>query len=125
VPEIKVTILTSRKQQDQEKVQWPWDDYYLKYWHKNFSDETPPKTEIVVVGGKNGELPIHDRWWLTKGSGLRLGSSFGGVGKSRDSEISVLAPIEAEERLQRTDSYLTRQKREHLGDRLTFNFFEL
>lgn len=124
-PRIDVTILTSRRQQDQEKVSWPWDEYFLRYWHDNFSDEKPPKTEIVVVGGKNGELPIHDRWWLTKGGGLRFGGSFGGVGKSRDSEISVLTAAEAEERLQRTNSYLSRQTREHLGERITFNSFEL
>jgi hypothetical protein len=68
---------------------------------------------------------VHDRWWLTKGAGLRLGSSFSGIGMSRDSEISPLTEFEQAERLQITDSYITRQKREHRGEKLTYQFFEL
>jgi hypothetical protein len=123
--QVQVTIVTSMKQQQQEKVEWPADEFYLKYWRKHFSDQPPPTTEIVVVGGRSGELPVHDRWWLTKGAGLRLGSSFGGIGKTRDSEISVLTEPEIEERLQITESYVSRQKREHLGEKLKYQFFEI
>lgn len=124
-PDLEVTIVTSRKQQDQEKVLWPWDEYYLNYWQKHFSNQKPPQTEIVVVGGRNGELPTHDRWWLTKDKGLRFGSSFSGLGKSRDSEVSELNPSEVAERLRLTEMYTTRQRGEHLGERLTYQFFEL
>jgi hypothetical protein len=120
VPNLHVTIVTSRKQQEQEKVEWPWDEYYAKYWRKHFSDQAPPKTEIVVVGGRTGDLPIHDRWWVTKNKGLRFGSSFSGLGKSRDSEVSELDSSETEERLQLTQMYITRQIREHLGEKLTY-----
>ena len=91
---LRVTIVTSLKQQQQEKVEWPGDEFYLRYWHKHFSDQPPPTTEVVIVGGRSGELPVHDRWWLTNGAGLRLGNSFGGIGKSRDSEISILTDSE-------------------------------
>jgi hypothetical protein len=124
-PGLTVTIVTSGRQQRQEKVEWPFDEYYLRYWHKHFSDQEPPKTEIVVVGGKSEDLPIHDRWWLSKGCGLRFGSSFSGVGKSRDSEISELTHEEIEDRLILTDAYTTRQKREHLGEKMSYQFFEL
>ena len=85
---MEVTIVTSRKQQDQEMAVVPLDDYYLRYWRKNFSDQPPPATEVVVVGGRSGELPTHDRWWLSTNCGLRFGSSFSGWGKSRDSETA-------------------------------------
>lgn len=124
-PNLQVTIVTSRRQQEQEKVQSPPDEYYLDYWRRNFSQQQPPSTEFVVVGGRNGELPTHDRWWLTEGKGLRFGSSFSGLGKSRDSEISELSPSEIAERLQITEMYSTRQKHEHLGERLTYQFFYL
>jgi hypothetical protein len=124
-PNLQVTIVTSRKQQEQEKVEFPWDQYYLNYWRKHFSEQQPPKTEFVIVGGRNGELPTHDRWWLTEGKGLRFGSSFGGLGKNRDSEISELSSSEITERLILTEAYATRQKRDHLGEPLTYLFFNL
>jgi hypothetical protein len=123
--DLQVTVVTSLKQQQQEKLEWPADEFYLRYWQRHFSDQAPPQTEIVVVGGRAGELPVHDRWWLTNGAGLRLGSSFEGIGKSRDSEISVLTDSEVAERLEITDAYITRQKREHRGEKLTYHFFEM
>jgi hypothetical protein len=122
-PDLGITIVNSRKQQEQEKVEWPWDDFYMRYWQKHFSGQVPPRTEIVVVAGRAGELPVHDRWWLTNGAGLRLGSSFGGIGKSRDSEISILTDSEVAERSEITDSYITRSKREHRGEKLTYQSF--
>jgi hypothetical protein len=124
-PKLEVTIVTSRKQQEKDKVSWPYEEYYSSYWEKHFSNQTPPKTEVVVVGGRSGELPTHDRWWLTNGSGLRFGSSFSGLGKSRDSEISRLSGTEIQERMLITAEYTTRQKREHLGEKISYQFFEL
>ena len=122
-PDLGITIVTGRKQQEQEKVEWPWYEFYMRYWQKHFSGQVPPRTEIVVVAGRAGELPVHDKWWLTNGAGLRLGSSFGGIGRSRDSEISILTDSEVAERLAITDSYIAHSKREHRGEKLTYQSF--
>jgi hypothetical protein len=79
----------------------------------------------VIVGTKSGQLPIHDRWWLTKGAGLRLSTSFNGLGVSRDSEVSTLTESEVLDREAQTGAYLNRQKKEHLGERLSYQFFEI
>ena len=108
-----MSIITSRKQQEHDNVEQPWDAFYARYWKRQFSDQALPETEIVIVGTRTGELPIHDRWWLSKGSGLRLGTSFNGLGVKQDSELSVLTATEIDDRATQTVAYLNRQKREH------------
>jgi hypothetical protein len=124
--DLRVTVVSSRKQQNDDHVTSPADDYYVQYWRKNFSDQAPPTTEFVIVGTRSsGDLPIHDRWWLSKDQGLRIGTSFNGLGVSRDSEICPLSDSEIREREAQTLSYINHQKREHLGDKLTYQFFEI
>ena len=122
---LSVTVLTSVKAQKDKKVEYPWEEYYVTYWKKHFSDQSPPPTEIVIVGGCDGQLPVHDRWWLSSHHGLRLGTSFNGLGVSRDSEISQLTPEEVRDREDISRQYITRSKREHMGEKLTYTFFEL
>jgi hypothetical protein len=124
-PEVSVSVITSRRQQDQDKVSLPYEDFYTDYWRQNFSEADPPETEFVVVGSAAGELPIHDRWILSNGRGLRLGTSLNGIGVSKDSEISVLNSNEVEDRERETRMYLERQKREHLGHKISYTFFSL
>ena len=65
------------------------------------SDQSPPETQVIAIGqAKTNASVVHDRWLITKGAGLRFGSSFGGLGRGKASEISVLdasslAPIQA------------------------------
>jgi hypothetical protein len=79
----------------------------------------------MIVGNLKGELPIHDRWWLTKGTGLRIGTSFGSLGNRKESEISTLTTSEAIEREAEIDEFLRMQKREHNGERLSVMAFTL
>ena len=120
-PNIQVQILTSKKHQENSGVAQPWGEAYSAYWRTHISDQDPPYTEIFIVGTEpGGQLPVHDRWWLTSGCGLRCGTSFNGLGHSRDSEISLLSPEEAEVLEQEVDQYLLRKKREHRGERLLY-----
>jgi len=122
----RVSVLTSAKHQNQSSVPQSWEDAFRNYWRLRISDEEPPETDIVIVGTKSGgELPIHDRWILTQGSGLRLGTSLNSIGKNRYSEISVLSSDEAEELEKITTAYLLRQKRTHNGERLLYSVFSL
>ncbi len=125
-PTCKVLILTSKKHQEQERVTQPWSDTYLTHWRIRISDQAPPDTEIVIVGTEStGELPIHDRWWLTNGAGIRIGTSFNSLGVGRDSEISYLSEDEARVRETQVDRYLQRIEREHKGDKLLYSLFTL
>jgi hypothetical protein len=125
-PSLKVTILTSKKQQEDDGIQSNYQTAYRDYWRKHFSDQEPPQTELAIVGTQaTQELPIHDRWWLTRGAGIRLGTSFNSLGIKGGTEISVLTETEVLERSGEADQYLQRLKREHLGQKLTFSFTSL
>jgi hypothetical protein len=117
----KVYILTSKKHKDQQAITEPIDEYYSTYWRLHISDQDPPNTEIIFVGAKStGKSPIHDRWWLTKGSGLRLGSSYNSLGKNQMSDISILSAEDVEMRYLEIEPYLKKEKKEHNGERLIY-----
>lgn len=121
-----LAIVTSKKHQVNKKVSFPWDEAYRQFWSEKLSDQKPPETEIFIVGTqKGGELPIHDRWWITRGKGLRFGSSFNSLGQKKDSEVSSLTPDEVTAREVETDLYLSLTKREHLGEPLSVVMFHL
>ncbi|TAK28330.1 MAG: hypothetical protein EPO21_22970 [Chloroflexota bacterium] len=125
-PSTRVCILTSKQHQKQAKVAEPIEDTYRTYWRQYISDQEPPETEIAVVGTKSdGVLPIHDRWWLTRGSGIRMGTSFNSLGVTRESELSIMSAEEARERQIEMDRYLERVEREHRGERLEYRFISL
>jgi hypothetical protein len=122
----KVYVLTSKKHQDQNKLRPPWDEAFRTHWHVHISDQDPPDTEITIAGTKSsGDLPIHDRWWLTNGGGIRLGTSFNSLGINKSSEITVLSPEEAELLEEEINQYLHREKIEHNGEKLFYTLFTL
>ncbi|MFB3168476.1 hypothetical protein P5G62_015265 [Neobacillus sp. 179-C4.2 HS] len=125
-PEITYEVLTSIKNQKQEEIKGNYEEEYMKYWRIHISDQDPPETDIAIVGKKSdGELPIHDRWILTKGSGLRLGTSYKSFGLKKDSEISILETTEVEILEDEVNKYLDRSQREYDGERLVYNMFPL
>ncbi|HVB86864.1 MAG TPA: hypothetical protein VNK23_09415, partial [Candidatus Dormibacteraeota bacterium] len=122
-PHLKVAILTSRKQQQMNGAV-DVEESYKKKW-RSICDQQAPDTEIVVVGNSKGELPIHDRWWLTKGKGLRIGTSFNSLGAKKESEISGLTEAESRELELRVDEFIETRKREHNGEKLSVFVFSL
>lgn len=124
IPECSVQVLTSKKHHDQLGVV-DLPDEYLKEWRKG-SDQDPPVTDIVVVGLEStGRSPIHDRWWLTKGSGLKIGTSFNSIGSTQDSTISVISQEEATSLEIELDQYLVEKRRDYNGERLRYLSFTL
>ena len=126
-PSIRVEILTSRKHHKDREIRTPWEDAYRDYWLLKVSDQQPPFTEIVIVGTqRKHESPIHDRWLLTNGGGLRIGTSINSLGITKTSEISRLSPEEAEIREAEVNQYIQLpRKQEHEGDRLLYTLFNL
>lgn len=125
-PQCKIFILTSKKQQDHDKLSQPWDEAFRTHWRVHISDQDPPDTEIAIVGNESsGDLPIHDRWWLTNGGGIRIGTSFNSLGITKSSEITILSSEEAEMREKEVDRYLKREKREYNKEKLHYILFTL
>lgn len=118
---IPVSILTSRKHQQDVGVQQPWDDAYQSHWRMNVSDCEAGEVRIVVVGkGSAGEHPIHDRWWLTQGGGLRVGTSANSLGMGKLSEVSSITEAEAASRVVEVERYLNAIVRDDKSERLTY-----
>ncbi len=125
-PTCKVFVLTSKKHHTQNGL-WPSpEEHYRNYWHLNICDHEPPQTEIIIAElASSGKSPIHERWWLTESSGLKVGSSFNSLGIQQDSEISLLSLEETLTRLNQCDQYINKVKRESNGERIYYTSFTL
>ncbi|ANF95515.1 hypothetical protein [Paenibacillus bovis] len=122
-PDCEVEILTSKKHQ--LEIKNSLESSYQDYWRIHLSDQDPPFTKIVVVGNASQNiLPIHDRWWITDNSGIRLGTSFNSLGK-RETEMSILTKDENELRGIEISKYLNMAIKDHAGERLSYNSFTL
>jgi hypothetical protein len=89
--DIRVFIVTSWKAQTgitpgDKRV----ETLFREAW-RGISASDPPWTQIVVVGIKSGDSPIHSRFILTHGKGLNLGTSIGSFG-DKDTEARFLDP---------------------------------
>lgn len=123
-PDCYVQILTSVEKN--ASIAQPWNETYRRHWRTKISGQEPPETDIVIAGTETkGKLPIHDRWWLTKGGGLRLGTSWNSMGVDSSTELSVLSPEQADQIEHEVDLYLTRTKREVNGNRIQYYLFTL
>jgi hypothetical protein len=86
----------------------------------------PLDTEIVIVGTESsGKSPMHDRWWLTKGGRLKIGTLFNSLGIAQDSTITRIPNIESEMLESDVDQYLIEKQREYNGEQLRYLFFIL
>jgi hypothetical protein len=93
---------------------------------RSISDVEPPDTDVVLAAvGDNGIAPIHERWLISEGAGLRIGTSLADLGGAKVSEISFLAEEDATVREQEIDQYLTFSKRSQGADKIRFSSFSL
>ena len=121
-PYLKVRIVTGKAHQ--HKTSGNLSSVYSSAWRR-ICDNSPPDTEVLVVGSvKTEKTPFHDRWILSKSMGLRLGTSFNSLG-NRDSEISILGNEEVKQIHRTINRYHTRELREFNGERVTYESFEL
>lgn len=125
-PKAEISILTSEKHHRALKIDGPLDEWYRERWRIDVADQRPPNTTVVVVGtASSGEFPVHDRWILGSDSGIRLGTSYGAIGRNRVSELSILDAVAAKELERVVQPFLTLSKREYNGERLKYQVFTL
>ena len=122
-PSLVIKILTSKKHNS--KHAGGISDTYLAAW-RDLCDQSPPDTEILVVGIEGtGEAPFHDRWILSQSAGLRLGTSLNSLGV-RDTEISMLGSDEVGKIGFAMERYLKKEERRMPdGRRIRYESFEL
>lgn len=115
--DITLEILT-HKFIEQEDIEREW---------KRVSVENIPYINITFCNIQNeNKCPFHDRWLITKNGGLRIGTSFNSMGISRDSEISTITNIDADNIYQTIlRGYVERTKREHNFQKLSYKSYSL
>jgi hypothetical protein len=120
VPDCEIEILSSEKHHRQNGVE-NLREAYIEAWREKY-DQEMPTLRIVVAGipDEGMKSPIHDRWWITTGSGLRLGTSFNGLGQGQTSEISVMDDAESEAKMEEVEQYLSTRAREIDGSRISY-----
>jgi hypothetical protein len=124
-PGCSICVMAARKNQPKPPEGRDLEDVYADGWRR-LCDQKPPDTEIAIIGGeRTKDSPIHDRWILSDGVGLRLGTSLNSLGISKDSEISEMSAEDAAQKLAEIDQYLNREKTEHQGEKLRITRFGL
>ena len=120
--DINVKILTGKGVPEDEPG--GIEGAYRSAWSQ-LSESNPPVTEVAVVRArKSKKAPFHDRYILSRGSGLRLGTSINSLGR-RVSEISMFGEDEAVALARSSQRFLARERREFEGDRLQYQMFEI
>lgn len=93
-PAIRVDVLTLWKSQRISFGNRDIQQQYQDAWNA-ISDQTPSEVHIHIMGIRStGDGPIHDRYIITQGGGLYLGSSIDGLGL-KDTSIHLLNSDEA------------------------------
>ncbi len=120
-PDLRIEVLTSKKQQNQERLQPTFQEAFTHHWRINVSQDPAPETEIWIAGvGDAGAPLIHDRWLLTRGGGMNIGTSLNSIGVSSESKLSVMSEEEFVRCEATADEYLHRRKREFRGQTVTY-----
>lgn len=87
-PSSDVTILTGKNVLMEQNVNS--EELFMNQW-RGSCDQAPPSTRVIGVGAlENKKLAIHDRWLICGTRGLKLGTSFNGIGTGKLSAISIL-----------------------------------
>jgi hypothetical protein len=123
--DIQVYVVTSWKAQSGVSPGDREIEKLFKDGWSRISASDPPWTQIVIVGTKSGDSPIHSRFILTEGKGLNLGTSISGLG-SKDTDLRVLDSLEAGSiASQFVDPLLGPQLAPYKGEKLIVHSFML
>ena len=107
-PSCKVSVLANRKHLEKEGLLS--EDPFMEAWSAVCSQD-PPETDVIAISNfENTKGVIHDRWLITKGRGLSLGTSFKSLGEGKLSEVSEMDPGRASIVEATLDQFITRQR---------------
>jgi hypothetical protein len=124
-PEVGVSILTAWKAQ---KVKEPGDrsveEIYSRAW-STISAYPPPSTQVTIIGIQSGDSPLHGRYIITDGKGLKIGTSASGLGL-KDDDLRYLEPDDAAKiEAEFINPYLVPQLQVYKNERLIRYVFTL
>lgn len=121
-PKVRVKILTCNE--GLKGVDKPYEDSFRDYWLIQLAGSEPARIKIVVAGIEpHGKAVIHDRWWLSKNSGLDAGTSFNAWGGDKTFSIKQLTPIDSAKKKTEVDRYLDNEEIEQAGKIIRYSTF--
>ncbi len=124
-PNVIVRLLLCEKYVNGYLISGNYERLFRDKW-SDISDENPPRIDIVIVGVKpDGIHPIHDRWLITKNSGIRMGTSIHSLGIGKTSEISEIASEELGSRRQEIELYFSRTARTFMGVPIKYSMVDI
>jgi len=99
----------------------------MNEWKKITKDEMDNCEIIFTYFKSNSEKPLHDRYLLSEGGGLRLGTSIKSIGSSmKFSEISRMSRVEVDKLLhEELNGFISGKKKEVNGEKLDRRTFSL
>lgn len=116
----EVRVLTSRKGQVSDVDEPAIRASIEREWGAHGSGDTMPPLVLHIVGrASDGDMGIHDRWWLSDAVGLDIGTSFGGLG-AKISRIRSLDEAGVAQVRSRIDPYFRMTQKFHGGERLLY-----
>lgn len=124
-PRSSIRVLTGRRHLRGAIADSNFETAFLDAWHA-MCDAVGSDIEICVVGvNSDGDHPIHDRWILSGGCGLRMGTSAKSLGNFRVSEVCNMTEEEVPGRLELVNGFLDRRTRQWEGGRVMTSSFSL
>ena len=119
-PELEIKILTGKTVSDDEPG--GIRGAYLSAW-RHLSESNPPAIKVVAVRTTSTKkAPFHDRHILSRGAGLRLGTSINSLGR-KVSEISSVGGDAAAALARADQQYFDQERRQFEGERLDYQIF--
>ena len=115
-----ISVLTSKKAMGSTSQ----SDFELGW--RRLSDDSPPTTTVIIVSdadNSDGACPIHDRWILAREGGIKIGTSFGGLG-NKLSDVSEINQLKRDAVYHEIADFL-RQKRVVGSSRLRYGVLSL
>jgi hypothetical protein len=127
VPFCEFKILTSMKHQQQTTAQGlngSIPDLYSNHW-RQLTQAQPPFIELYVCQSElDNRSPLHDRWMVSDGAGLSIGSSFNSLGTTR-CFIDYLQPAAARLRAAEFEKLVLKQMKTPDGQRVKYLNFSV
>jgi DnaJ-domain-containing protein 1 len=123
--EVDVSILTAWKaQKGKEPGDRSVEELYRTAW-TIISEYPPPWTQVTIIGIRSGDSPLHGRFIITDGKGLKMGTSTSGLGL-KDDDLRYLEPYDAARiESELINPYLVPELRIYKNERLIRHVFTL
>jgi hypothetical protein len=121
---VDLYIVTSRAGLDSERTMKPYSEAFRNAW-RAASIQRASRARVVIASVEpKGKAPIKDRWWISRRSGLTMGTSVSGFGE-RTSRIETMSTAAFPTISTRLSAIVLMKQRDHDGEWVSYESFDL